>query len=91
MTPEEMDELRHLVNWYQMQISRAAFAERKAASCQGKDRFATNNQARQAISPRLSRFAHAYQCNICHQWHVGGLRAFRYQRIRHLMDRRQGK
>lgn len=91
MTPAEMDELRYLVQWYQQQVGRLAFLERKKSACEGKDRFATNNQARKAISPRLSRFAHTYQCSICHQWHVGGLRASRDQRIGHMMDRRNGK
>lgn len=91
MKPEEMDELRYLVSWYQMQAGRASYVERKAATCQGKDKFVTHNQAKKAISPRLARFAHTYQCTICHQWHVGGLRLARQQRIGHLMDRRNGK
>lgn len=91
MTQQETDELRYLVAWYHMQTIRKAFAEKKAATCQAKHPFATNNQARQAISLRLARFAHTYLCSICGQWHVGGMRAARDRRIGYEKDRRDGK
>lgn len=91
MTREEMDELRYLVHWYRQQTARAAYVERRQATCSGKDAFPTHNQAARTISPRLARYCHAYQCSVCHQWHVGGRRAARDQRIGHMMDRRNGK
>ena len=91
MSEEEMDELRYLVDWHRVQMARMAYAERKQSACVGKDAFATHNQAVNTISPRLARYCHAYQCSVCHQWHVGGRRAARDQRIGHMMDRRNGK
>ena len=91
MTSEEIEELRELVHWYRRAVAMASFVERKQATCNGKDAFITHNQAARTITPRLARYCHAYQCSVCHQWHVGGRRAGRDQRIGHLMDRREGK
>lgn len=88
MTPDEMAELTWLVHWWGQQQKRRRLQEKALSQCAGKDRFETHNQAQLTIRPRLARFAHAYQCSICGQWHVGGMRAARSQRVGHLMAKR---
>jgi hypothetical protein len=50
------------------------FAQRKAAACGSKQRYAEESEARQAAyiaqlhsRERLS----VYRCEFCHQWHMG--------------------
>jgi hypothetical protein len=89
MTAEEFEELRYLVHWYKQQCARADFVERKLSSCTGKDSFETRNQADKTISPRLAKFAHVYQCTICHRYHIGSRRAGRGIRINRMMEKRE--
>ena len=89
MTEGEMQELRWLVVWWKRDQKRKRHLERAAASCQGKDKFLSYEQANKTISLRLRQFSHAYRCTVCGSWHVGGRRMERNRRL--LIAEKSGK
>jgi len=83
MLPSEMAELRQLL----IIAGVASSKRREAASCTGKDRFETFEQARMAIRPQKGLPLHPYQCRDCQKWHIGRSRE-RHERIFYQQQRR---
>lgn len=63
------DEEREL-RWRLIRLGREH--NERAQKCLHKSKFASKTQAEATISHRLQGKVHAYHCDICRQWHIGG-------------------
>lgn len=85
LTPEEEQELRRRL------IRLGKEHEERAQKCLHKSKFATKTQAEDTISQRLQGKVHAYHCDVCRAWHIGGSEhVFRAKRAkRRILERRR--
>ena len=77
MNAADLDELRLLV-----QIDAAKrLATKQIIECSSKHKFASYDQAKHSLSPRLRHLVAVYHCPRCKGYHVGGIANRRLRRL----------
>lgn len=89
MTQDEFLELRYLVHWDSRRRAQETHRVKAMSGCVGKQAFVSFAKADKTIGHRLRQFSHAYHCQVCGDWHIGGRRVNRDKRLELQRKRRE--